>query len=74
MSKKIVLKQKKINMNAKNLIYILSLIIIAVSIFLIIEYSNSNRISLVAGITTMIGFCLNIAGFLMPNKKFTLSK
>ena len=59
-------------MNTKNLIYILSLLILGISFFLVVEYSNSNRISLIVGMITAVGFCLNIAGFLMKNKNSPL--
>lgn len=52
----------------KNLIYISSLIIIGISIFLLIEYPNSGRMSLIAGAMTFIGFALNIEGYEL-NKK-----
>lgn len=52
----------------KNLIYILSLILIGISIFLLIEYPNSGRMSLIAGIIIFLGFPLNIAGYAL-NKK-----
>jgi hypothetical protein len=53
----------------KNTSYIISLILISVSIFLLIEYPNSNRMSLFAGIFTAIGFALNIVGFILSNEK-----
>jgi hypothetical protein len=52
----------------KNLIYISSLILIGTSIFLLVQYPNSGRMSLIAGAMTFIGFALNIAGYSL-NKK-----
>jgi hypothetical protein len=52
-------------MKTNNLIYILSLIIIATAIFLIVVYENTGRIQLIAGGLTLGGFLLNIAGFVL---------
>ncbi len=52
-------------MKTNNLIYILSLIILAVTIFLVVVYPNSGRMNLIAGVLTIIGFALNIIGFVM---------
>jgi len=52
----------------KNLIYISSLILIGISIFLLAEYPNSGRMGLIAGAMTFVGLALNIAGFVL-NKK-----
>lgn len=52
----------------KNIIYISSLILIGISIFLLVEYPNSGRMSLIAGAMTSLGFALNIAGYAL-NKK-----
>ncbi len=51
----------------KNLMYISSLLLITISIFLLIEYPNSNRTSLISGFFLSIGFMLNLA--LIPNYK-----
>lgn len=48
----------------KNIIYLLSLIVLATAIFLIIEYPESGRIQVIAGAILIIGFILNIFGFL----------
>jgi len=55
-------------MKTNNLIYILSLIILAASIFLVVVYPNSSRMHLIAGFLTVIGFSLNIGGFVMKNR------
>ena len=52
----------------KNSVYITSLVIIAISIVLIIEYPNSGRMQLIAGGLVSLGFALNIAGFSLKNK------
>lgn len=52
----------------KNLIYVSSLILIGILIFLLVEYPNSGRMSLIAGVIIFLGFALNIAGYLL-NKK-----
>ena len=52
----------------KNIIYISSLILIGISIFLLVEYPNSGRMSLIAGVLTFVGFALNIEGYAL-NKK-----
>ncbi|MHC1703945.1 MAG: hypothetical protein AB9846_08555 [Tenuifilaceae bacterium] len=56
-------------MKTNNLIYILSLIFLAGSVFLVVTYPNSGRIYLIAGGLTLIGFALNILGFVMKNNK-----
>ena len=52
-------------MNQKNTLYIISLILLATVIFLIVEFPESNRINLIAGIISMFGFALNVTAFLM---------
>jgi hypothetical protein len=52
----------------KNSVYITSLVIIAISIVLIIEYPNYQRMQLIAGGLVFLGFALNIAGFSLKNK------
>ena len=47
----------------KNLMYISSLTMIVIAIFLLIEYSNSGRMSLIAGAMTIAGFTLNIIAY-----------
>ena len=55
-------------MKTNSLLYIISLIILVVSIVLVVEYQNSGRIQLIAGLLTMIGFALNITGFAMKKR------
>lgn len=55
-------------MSKKNLLYILSLFLIAFSFFLILNYPESGRMNMIAGATICIGFCLNIAAFLSGAK------
>ena len=49
----------------KNIIYISSLLIILVSVFLMIQYPDSGRLNLIAGALFPIGIVLNLAGFRM---------
>jgi len=51
----------------KQILFVASLIIIALSIILIIEYPYSQRMHLYSGITLMIGFALNIGAFIFRN-------
>ncbi len=53
----------------KNILYITSLIIILVSVFLIIQYPESGRINLIAGGLFPIGFILNILGFRLQGQQ-----
>ncbi len=55
-------------MKTNILIYLLSLIILIVSIFLVVEYPNSGRIQLIAGALTPLAFILNIVSYLTKNK------
>ena len=52
----------------KNVLYIFSLVIIATSIVLIIEYPNYQRIQLIAGGLVILGFALNISGYSLKDK------
>lgn len=49
----------------KNIIYIASLLIILVSVFLMIQYPESGRMNLIAGALFPIGIVLNFVGFRM---------
>jgi hypothetical protein len=53
----------------KNALYVISLVIIAISIVLIIEYPNYQRMQLIAGGLVFLGFVLNISGFSLKDKK-----
>lgn len=46
----------------KKTIYIISLIALAISFFLIIQYPGSGRMNMIAGGLATIGFVLNIIG------------
>lgn len=50
-------------MKTNILIYVLSLIILIVSIVLVVEFPDSGRIQLAAGGITLLGFALNIVGY-----------
>ena len=53
----------------KNTLYIISLILLAIAIFLIIEFPESNGLNLIAGVITMFGFSLNVAAFLYKKQE-----
>jgi hypothetical protein len=57
------------NNKMKNILHIISLVIIATSIVLIIEYPNYQRIQLIAGGLAFLGFVLNISGYTVRDKK-----
>ena len=52
-----------------NLVYLFSLIALTGSIYLILEYRDSQRIQAIAGILTFIGFAMNIIGFLIKKRE-----
>ena len=56
-------------MKTKNLLYIISLVILIGSIVLVVEYQNSGRIQVIAGLLTIIGFAMNITGFAMKKRQ-----
>lgn len=60
-------------MKAGILFYIISLIVLAGVIFMIVEY-RSSQVEMLAGGLTMIGFSLNIAGYLMKKKSVVYRK
>ncbi|MGV0846563.1 hypothetical protein ACTS9T_08295 [Empedobacter falsenii] len=47
----------------KNILYITGLVLILTSILLILEFSDSNRMNLIAGMILPIGLVFNILGF-----------
>jgi positive regulator of sigma E activity len=52
-----------------NLVYLFSLIALTVSIYLILEYRDSQRIQSIAGILIFIGFAMNIVGFIIKKRQ-----
>jgi len=52
----------------KNILYILSIILISISIILILEFPNSGRMNAIAGVLTILGFSANASAFFMSNK------
>lgn len=52
----------------KNILFITGLILILTSILLLIEFSNSQRLSLIAGMILPIGLTLNVLGFVLKPK------
>jgi len=60
-------------MKASILFYIISLVILGTAIFMAVEYP-SNQVQSMAGGLTLIGFSLNVAGYLLKNKKSVIYK
>lgn len=58
----------------KVLIYVISLLALAVGIILAVEYPNSNRLSTIAGLLTGVGFSLNIVAFVLTQINFKQKK
>lgn len=56
-------------MKLQVMLYTLSMLMILISVFLLIEYPNSNRYSLIAGFLMMIGLGTNLSAFLISNMK-----
>ncbi len=52
----------------KNILYILSLILISISIILILEFPDSGRMNLIAGFLIVVGFSTNASAFFMSKK------
>ncbi|MEG0698300.1 hypothetical protein [Algoriella sp.] len=52
----------------KNIFFILGLVLILASILLLIEFPDSNRMSMIAGATTAIGLTFNVVGFILKPK------
>jgi hypothetical protein len=47
----------------RNLIYVLSLVFLAIGIFLLLEYPDSGRMNLLSGSFTGLGIVLNVGAF-----------
>ncbi len=60
-------------MKASILFYIISLVFLATAIFMVVEYP-SNDVQAIAGGLTMIGFSLNITGYLLKKKTSVVYK
>mgnify|MGYP006896940007 CR=1 FL=1 len=56
-------------MKTSTLLYILGLVLIAGAIMLIVFNPDSERAFLISGGLTLVGFPLNIAGFVMSKAK-----
>ena len=52
----------------KNILYIISLILISISIVFILQFPDSGRMNLIAGVLTVIGFSTNASAFFMSKK------
>ena len=55
-------------MKMKNIFFILGLALIMTSILLLIEFYDSQRMSLIAGMILPIGLTFNILGFVLTPK------
>lgn len=55
----------------QKLIYPLSLVAFAIVFFLIVNYPDSGRMQLIAGMLTVIGFTLNMVGYLLAKRRQT---
>ncbi len=56
-------------MKANTLIYVLGLTLILGAILIIVMFPDSGRLYLIAGFLALIGFVMNIAGFVMRQGK-----
>jgi len=52
----------------KNILYIISIILISISIILILQFPDSQRMNLIAGFSTILGFIVNASAFFMSKK------
>jgi|LakMenE18May11ns_1017448.scaffolds.fasta_scaffold8399706_1 membrane-bound ClpP family serine protease len=55
-------------MKTNHLIYLLSLIMLIGSIFIVLEYKDSQRMQMLAGFMIIIGIAMNITGFAMKKR------
>jgi len=55
-------------MKTNHLIYLLSLIMLIGSIFIVLEYKDSQRMQMLAGFMIIIGIAINITGFAMKKR------
>ena len=53
----------------KNVLYIISLLFLFISIFLIVQYPDSGRMYLIAGGCAPVGFVMNIISFSIKKKQ-----
>jgi hypothetical protein len=56
-------------MKNKNIFYSISLVMLLVAFYLVIEYPTWQRIQLLSGMLVYIGFFINILAFSLSNKK-----
>ena len=54
-------------MKTSFLLYLAGLLLIAAAFYMLLEHPNSNRMAMYAGLSTLLGFGLNIAGFFLKN-------
>jgi len=55
-------------MKTNVLLYIFSLVILTIAILMVVLYPEINRVQAIAGGLTMVGFSLNIAGFVLKKR------
>jgi hypothetical protein len=55
-------------MKTNHLIYLLSLIMLIGSIFIVLEYKDSQRMQMLAGFIIIISIAMNITGFAMKKR------
>ena len=55
-------------MRTINLLYVISLVILAAAIYMVVVYPANNRVQTIAGALTLIGFALNIAAYVFKRR------
>ena len=68
-SSKLTITHKNWIMKISIFIYTAGLILIAMCILLMLHYPDSNRFQMIAGSLILVGFLLNITGFVMKRSK-----
>ncbi len=56
-------------MKNKNTFYLISLVIMLIAFYLVIEYPTWQRMQLLSGMLVCVGFFINILAFGLSNKK-----
>ncbi len=56
-------------MKNKNILYLISLAVLLVAFYLVIEYPTWQRMQLLSGMLVCVGFFINILAFGLSNKK-----
>jgi len=55
-------------MKTINFLYTISVVILAVAIYLVVVYPGNNQLHLIAGALTLVGFVLNIVTYVIKIK------